>query len=102
MGATGEMPVARPLAGSGDDADRFRLRAFLTLGDGELDFLALEEGFEAGALNGAEVRKYVRAGRLFDETETLAFVKPLYFASCSGHEYFLLYINHYPIKGGQT
>jgi hypothetical protein len=57
--------------------DVLGLRTCLALGDGELDLLGFGKGLEAGALDGAEVRKHIRAIFALDKAEALRFVKPL-------------------------
>ena len=60
--------------------DVLGLWAFLTVGYGELDFLAFSQSFEARTLDSAEVRKYVWAIFLLDKAKTFGFVEPLYSA----------------------
>lgn len=52
-----------------DGNDVLRLRAFLTLRDGEFDPLAFCQRLEAVALDVAEVSKYIGTGFLLDEAE---------------------------------
>jgi hypothetical protein len=86
--------------GSGYDGDIFRLRAFLAGGNGEFNFLAFSQCLEAGTRDSTEMGEYIRSGCLLDEAEALSFVKPLYFASYSGHNIYLLHINNCPFPGG--
>ena len=58
--------------------DVFRLRAFLAIGDGELHFLTIGEGFETIALNSAEVYKDIRPIFLCYEAIAFCLVKPLH------------------------
>lgn len=57
--------------------DILGLQPFISLGNGELDFLTFGEGFETFCFNRTEVRKNIGAGFLFDKTESLGVVKPL-------------------------
>jgi hypothetical protein len=60
-----------------DSNNIVRLRAFLAIANGELNFLAFGEGFETAALDSAEVNKNVRAAFASDETKTFSFVEEL-------------------------
>ena len=64
---------------SGVTSDRhhvFGLGAFLAVGDGEFDFLAVGKGFEPITLDGAEMYEDVGAVLSLDETESFGFVEP--------------------------
>src|SRR5690554_1964897 len=63
----------------------FCLRTFLALSNSEFNFLAFGQSFEATALNGAVVNKYVRAAFTSDKTKTFCFVEELYVAGNSRH-----------------
>ena len=63
-----------------DRRDVLGLGTFLALGDREFDLLAFGQSAEAGAVDSAEMREYVGSGFLLDETKSLGFVKPFYFA----------------------
>ena len=67
----------------GDDV--LCLRTFLALSYSELNALAFGQGFEAGALDSAEVSEHVRAVFLLDKTKTFSFVEPLNGTGGSGH-----------------
>ena len=58
--------------------DVFCLRALLTVSDGEFHFLSIGEGFEAIALNSAEVYKDIRPILLCYEAIAFCLVKPLH------------------------
>jgi len=58
--------------------DVFRLRTFLTVGDGELYLLSIGEGFKAITLNSAEVYKDIRPILLCYEAIAFCLVKPLH------------------------
>lgn len=72
-----------------DRCDVLCLRAFLTVGDGELHFLAISEGLEAIALDCAEVYEHVGAVFALDEAESLGLVKPLNGAGFCRHMCYL-------------
>jgi hypothetical protein len=61
------------------------LRAFWTLRDLEFDLLALFEGLEAVALNGAIVNEDVRGAWLLNKTIALRVIEPLDLAGYSRH-----------------
>jgi hypothetical protein len=63
----------------------FGLWSFWPLRHFKLNFLALFEGFEAVALNGAVMNEDVRRAWLFDKTVTLRIVKPLDLTGYSRH-----------------
>src|SRR6266571_6809416 len=63
----------------------FSLRSFRSLRHFKLDFLALFEGLEAIALNGAVMNKDVRRAGLLNEAITLRVVEPLDLAGYSRH-----------------
>ena len=65
--------------------DIFCLGTLLALRDSKFNFLAFQEGLEAGTLDSTEVSENVRTGLLLNKTETLGFVKPLNFASYFRH-----------------
>jgi hypothetical protein len=58
--------------------DVFGLRALLTVSDGEFYFLSIGEGFEAIALNSAEVYEDIRPILLRYEAIAFCLVKPLH------------------------
>src|SRR5690606_28821470 len=62
------------------------LGAFGALADGELHFLAFNQGPEAGALDCAEVGEDIGTTFLRDESKTFGFVKPLYRSGCCRHD----------------
>ena len=67
------------------DLDRgyvFGLGSFLAIGDCELHLLAFGKRLKAVALDCTEVHKYIRALFLFDKTEALRIIEPLY-GSCN-------------------
>jgi len=72
-----------------DRCDVLCLWAFLTVGDGELHFLAISEGFEAIALDCAEVYEHVGAVFALDKAESLGLVKPLNGAGFCRHMCYL-------------
>ena len=85
---TGSGPVALLVIASRGDlrlCDFFSLWSFGALRHFELDFLALFEGLEAIALNGAVVHKDVRGAWLFNEAIALRVVKPLDLTGYSRH-----------------
>jgi hypothetical protein len=65
------------------------LWAFLTLSNGEFNFLTFGQSFEAVTNDRAEMCEYVRAVFLLNEAEAFAFVKPFYCAGNSRHCSFL-------------
>src|SRR5690606_127187 len=73
---------ARGPAGNLQGNDVRSLRAFLALGNGELDLLAFSQGLEAVAADCAEVCKHVRAILLLSGADAFDFVQPLY---CGGN-----------------
>jgi hypothetical protein len=71
-----------------DRYDIFGLRAFLTLGYREFDFLTFGQRLEAVTGNRAEMREYVGAGFLFDKAEAFRFVEPFNGSGSSGHNFY--------------
>ena len=68
------------------------LRTFLAISDSELDFLAIGQGFEAVALDGAKMDKDIRAILALNKAETLGLVKPFNCACCCRHILYLYYL----------
>src|SRR5487761_2066247 len=62
-----------------------RLRSLLSLDDLEFHRVALSQGVESAALNGAVVHEYVRPTFVGDEAKTLRVVEPLYGAGDASH-----------------
>jgi hypothetical protein len=60
-----------------DYGDVLGLRAFLALGDVELNFLAFGQSFKSRTVDRAEMDEYIGAIFLSDETETFGFIEPL-------------------------
>src|SRR3954453_3975589 len=81
-------PAAGPFgttSGASDGAHRVGLRAFLALGDLELDPLAFFERLVAVGLDGAVVNEDVTAAIHGDEAVALLGVEPLDRALCHNH-----------------
>ena len=79
-------------AATSDSHHVFGLWAFLAVGDGEFDFLAVGKGFETVALDGAEVNEDVGAAFLLDETIPFGFIEPFDGTGDCRHRYYLYYI----------
>ena len=62
-----------------------RLGAFLAVRHSEFDLLAVGKGFEAIALDGAEMNEDIGAIFTLDKAESLGFVKPFNSTSCCRH-----------------
>jgi hypothetical protein len=70
------------------------LWAFLAFSNSEFDLLAFCKRLESVTLNCAEVRKYIGARLLLDESEALGFVEPLNGSACCRHGFFLVYLKY--------
>lgn len=65
------------------------LGAFLAIRHIEFNLLAIGQGFEAIALNRAEVNEHIGAIFSLDKAESLRFVKPFNSTSCLRHNIYL-------------
>lgn len=74
-------PLAEHVLLRSDGNDVLCLGTFLSGSDRKLDLLTVGEGFEAVALDRAEVNEYVRTVFLFDESVAFGLVEPFYGAS---------------------